>query len=121
MMAIWADNRDLLEKGRCFYLVDPHVSPPPIPDYGYDDERPTLALPSAEVLVRFYAWLNEALLTPLREEWAGRLWEEGSRTPAWSPLVDVVASLGGAGWVVKTDESAWEEIVREIAREESDA
>jgi hypothetical protein len=116
-MAIWANNRDLLEKGRCFYLVDPHPSPTPIPDYDYGEERPALPRPSADVLGRFYAWLNEALLTPLREEWAGRLWEEGSQTPAWTPLVDVAYSLGGAGWVVRTEESAWEEIVREIVRE----
>ncbi len=116
-MAIWADNRDLLEKGRCFYLVDPHASPPPIPDYDYGAKRPALPLPSADVMRRFYSWLNEALLTPLRAEWAGRLWGEGSRTPAWAPLVDVAMSLGCAGWIVKTDESAWEEIVQQIARE----
>lgn len=116
-MAIWADNRDLLEKGRCFYLVDPHAPPAPIPDYDYGEERPALPLPSADVLRRFYSWLNEALLTPLREEWAGRLWGEGSREPAWSPLVEVAMSQGVAGWVAKTEEERWEEIVQGIARE----
>lgn len=114
-MALWADNRDLLEKGRCFYLVDPHTSPTTIRDYDYGEERPALPLPSADVLRRFYAWLNEALLTPLREEWAGRLWKEGSQTPAWAPLVDGAYSLGKAGWVVKADELQWEEIVQQLA------
>lgn len=116
-MAIWADNRDLLEKGRCFYLVDPHTSPMTIRDYDYGEERPALPLPSADVLMRFYAWLNEALLTPLREEWRGELWQDGSQTPAWAPLVDVAHSLGEAGWVVRTEEQRWEEIVQGVARE----
>jgi|GEM_PF-307396 len=116
-MALWADNRDLLEKGRCFYLVDPHASPTPIRNYDYGEERPALPLPSADVLVRFYAWLNEALLTPLRKEWAGRLWREGSREPAWAPLADIASSQGCSGWIVKTDERCWEEIVQQITRE----
>ncbi len=97
VMAIWADNKDLLEKGRSFYLVDPHASPCPMPDYDYGSRRPALPLPSAETLERFYAWLNEALEVPLRKEWAGQLWEEGSRTPTWSPLISVAFSLGCAG------------------------
>lgn len=119
-MALWADARDLLEKGGRFYLVDPHAAPVPIPEYEYGAKRPALAPPSADTLTRFYAWLNEALLTPLREEWAGRLWEEGSRRPAWSPLVSAALSLGCAGWVVRVEEEKWEEIVREIAREGGD-
>ncbi len=114
-LGLWADNRDLLEKTRCFYLVDPQAAPVPIRK---PNERTALSLPSMEVLGRFYGWLNEALLTPLRDEWVGKLWEEGSKTPAWSPLVDAVRSLGSAAWVVKTDESEWEEIVKQVLREE---
>ncbi len=116
IMAVWADNRHLLEKGRCFYLVDPTATPAPILEYDYGSERPALPLPSPEVLARFYAWLNEALLTPLQEGWAGRLWEEGSRMPAWSPLVNPAMSFGCAAWIVRVDESDWEEIVKQVLR-----
>lgn len=112
-MAIWTENRELLEKERSFYLVDPDAFPVPIPD---EHGRRALPRPSEEILRRFHAWLNEALLTPLLPKWAGELWDRGSRTPSWAPLVRPLLSLGCAAWLVSADEERWGEIVREIVR-----
>jgi len=65
---------------------------------------------------RLYAWQNEALLTPLQEEWAGRLWKEGSCVPAWNPLATVAYSLECTGWIVRKDEEQCEELVKQRLR-----
>jgi hypothetical protein len=122
LLGLWADNADLLEKRRCFHLIDPEAQPVPIEERthtsAYARRKDPLPLPSREVLGRFLAWLNEALLTPLLPEWAPRLWQEGSAAPTWSPLVQPMLTIGCAGWTVKAQENPWQEIVQEMLREE---
>lgn len=115
-LALWADPVDLLEKMKQVYLVDPVGSPVPIKDPPGPQRESPPELPRAEILARFFAWLDHAMLTPLLPAWAERLWRAGCRTPQWSPMIRVAHSFGAAAWVVETGEPRWDEIVRQIVR-----
>lgn len=119
-LALWADPVDLLEKMRHVYLVDPTGSPVPIKDLPNGQREVPPELPRAEILARFFAWLDHAMLTPLLPTWAERLWRAGCEQPRGSPMVKVANSFGSAAWVVETGEPRWDEVVRQIVRNGDD-
>lgn len=116
-LALWADPVDLLEKMKQVYLVDPAGAPVPIQNLPNGQRESPHELPRAEVLARFFAWLDHAMLTPLLSAWAEQLWRAGCRKPQWSPMIKVAHSFGAAAWVVETGEPRWDEVVRQIVRD----
>jgi hypothetical protein len=119
-LALWADPVDLLEKVKQFYLVDPQGAPVPIRDVPSGQREAAPELPRPDIVGRFFAWLDHAMLTPLLPAWAERLWQAGCREPSWSPMVKVAYSIGASAWVVEAGEPRWDEVVRKIVRDGGD-